>query len=198
MKKLVILGVLSATVLAQSAVVKIELPQETAAYKSAPGSDLANAQCLTCHSAEYVSSQPPFPKAFWKGSVDKMIQKYGAPVPADQIDALVNYLAINYGTETAASVTNASPASSGAILDVEALAVRSGCLNCHKINEKFVGPAYKDVAAKYKDRADAREKISHQITHGGSGQWGPNAMPAFEQFKPEEVKLLADWVLGQK
>jgi mono/diheme cytochrome c family protein len=71
---------------------KIELPLETAVYKTGPGSDLANAQCLTCHSAEYVTTQPPLPRTFWKGSVDKMIGKYGAPVPQDQIDALVDYL----------------------------------------------------------------------------------------------------------
>ena len=65
-----------------SAPVKIELPPETISFKLAPGSEIANGQCLTCHSVEYVSTQPPMPRAFWAGSVKKMMDKYSAPVPA--------------------------------------------------------------------------------------------------------------------
>ena len=69
-----------ATFVATAAPVKIELPRETDVYRAAPGADLANAQCLTCHSADYAAMQPPMPAKFWKGAVDKMIGKYGANV----------------------------------------------------------------------------------------------------------------------
>ena len=84
--------------IAPASAVKITLPPETAALKPGAGSDLATQQCLTCHSADYVSSQPPGkPLAFWKAEVEKMKKVYGAPIPDDQIDAIAQYLTREYG-----------------------------------------------------------------------------------------------------
>ncbi len=187
--------------ISQSAPVTIQLPMERAVYKSAPGADYANAQCLTCHSAEYVSTQPLMPRAFWKGSVEKMISKYGAPIPAEQIEPLTDYLAENYG----AGVTNstASPAAppniaTPVIMNAKQLLAKSGCLNCHGVEQQIIGPAFKAVAEKYKGNAEGFIKISHQISHGGSGLWGLIPMPPFAQLSPDEVKLLTAWILEQK
>jgi cytochrome c551/c552 len=180
-------------------VVKISLPVETAVYKSGAGADLANAQCLSCHSADYVLTQPPMPAKFWKGAVDKMIGKYAAPIPTNQVDALVEYFARNYGTETNASgstvVTQVIPKPSG-LLDGKAIADKAGCFNCHS-EDKKIGPAYKLVAAKYKGKAEGGTKVSYQITHGGSGQWGSLPMPQFDTLSPAEVKAVSDWILAQ-
>lgn len=78
---------------------RIELPKETATLKPGPGADMANGQCLICHSAEYVATQPrDKPLAFWKAEVEKMKKVYGAPVPDDQIDSIAEYLTRNYGS----------------------------------------------------------------------------------------------------
>src|SRR5438105_3086319 len=61
--------------------VDIQLPPETGAFKQAAGAELANGQCLVCHSVEYVTTQPRMGRTFWKASVVKMQQKYGAPIP---------------------------------------------------------------------------------------------------------------------
>lgn len=204
MKNLFVALLVSTAAFSVSAeVVKIQLPQETAVYRPAPGADLANAQCLTCHSAEYVSSQPPLSRTFWKGAVDKMIGKFGATIPADQIDTIVDYLVTNYGTEATNRTTTAqtqvakanTPSSS---TDAKALAVKMGCLNCHQIDNKILGPAFKDVAKKYAGKADGLAKVTHQITNGGMGQWGPIPMPPFKQLSSSEVNTLAEWVLSQK
>lgn len=84
---------------AQAAPLKIELPPEPGLFKQAPGVELANAQCLTCHSRDYVVIQPVFGRKFWKATVEKMQAKFGAPIPSDQIDALVTYLVTAYGDE---------------------------------------------------------------------------------------------------
>jgi sulfite dehydrogenase (cytochrome) subunit B len=77
----------------------IDLPKETAMLKPGPGADAANGQCLICHSAEYITTQPPDkPLAFWKAEVEKMKKVYGAPIPDDQVDVLAEYLTRNYGT----------------------------------------------------------------------------------------------------
>ena len=75
------------------------LPPETARYVAAPGGELATTFCLTCHSADYISTQPPLTRAQWTASVGKMKKTYGAPVPDDQVDRLVEYLVKNYGDE---------------------------------------------------------------------------------------------------
>jgi cytochrome c553 len=83
--------------LLQAAPVRLELPTETATLKPGPNMALAAANCLTCHSAEYISTQPKLPQAFWKASVEKMKAKYGAPIPDDQMVPLIDYLAAAYG-----------------------------------------------------------------------------------------------------
>jgi mono/diheme cytochrome c family protein len=77
--------------------VSITLPPETAQLKPAAGVEAAQANCMICHSVDYVQSQPPMPRKFWEGEVKKMQQKYGAPVPDEKIAALVDYLVAAYG-----------------------------------------------------------------------------------------------------
>jgi cytochrome c len=79
-----------------------------------------------------------------------------------------------------------------------ALATSKNCLACHAIDKKLVGPAYKDVAAKYAGQKDAVDKLSAKIMKGGSGVWGPVPMPANTQVNEAEAKKLAAWVLTLK
>ena len=69
------------------------------AFQGGPGMELANLQCLTCHSADYISTQPRLSRTAWRASVQKMKDKYGAPIPTDKMDALAEYLVKNYGAE---------------------------------------------------------------------------------------------------
>ena len=76
---------------------KITLPPETGVLKPGPGIELVQAHCMMCHSVEYISTQPPMPRAFWEASVKKMREKYGAPAADDVVPKLVEYLAAIYG-----------------------------------------------------------------------------------------------------
>lgn len=80
----------------EAAIVSIQLPADSLAYKPGKGVEMAQALCVTCHSAEYVSTQPPMPRKFWEGSVKKMKEKFGATLP-DDTTALVDYLTAVYG-----------------------------------------------------------------------------------------------------
>ena len=62
--------------------------------------------------------------------------------------------------------------------DAKALAQKSGCLACHSVDAKILGPAYKDVAAKYKGDKAAEAKLVEKVKKGGSGTWGPMPMPS--------------------
>lgn len=77
------------------------------------------------------------------------------------------------------------------------LANKKGCMACHAIDKKVVGPGYKEVAAKYAGQKDAVAKLSEKVIKGGSGTWGPVPMPA-NNVTPDEAKKLVTWVLSQK
>jgi cytochrome c len=79
----------------------------------------------------------------------------------------------------------------------EALAKAKNCMACHAIDKKLVGPAYKDVAAKYKGDAKAPVMLAGKIKAGGKGTWGQIPMPP-NNVTPEEATKLAAWVLSQK
>jgi cytochrome c len=80
----------------------------------------------------------------------------------------------------------------------DALAQSKNCMACHNVDKKVVGPAYKDVAAKYKADKTAADKLATKIIKGGSGVWGPVPMPANSQVNEAEAKKLATWILGMK
>jgi cytochrome c len=80
----------------------------------------------------------------------------------------------------------------------EALAKAKNCLACHAVANKVVGPAFKDVAAKYKSDKAAADKLATKIIKGGSGVWGAVPMPANPQVNEAEAKKLAAWVLSAK
>lgn len=77
-----------------------------------------------------------------------------------------------------------------------ALAQKSGCLACHAVDKKLVGPAYQDVAKKYAGQADAEAQLIKNIKAGGSGKWGPVPMPPQAALSDADAKALAHWVLG--
>lgn len=78
------------------------------------------------------------------------------------------------------------------------LAKNKNCMACHAVDKKVIGPAYKDVAAKYAGQKDAADKLSQKIVKGGSGVWGAVPMPANPQVTEAEAKTLAAWVLSAK
>lgn len=79
-----------------------------------------------------------------------------------------------------------------------ALATSKNCMACHATDRKLVGPAYKDVAAKYASDKTAVEKLATKIQKGGAGVWGAVPMPANMQVNDAEAKKLAAWVLTIK
>ena len=78
------------------------------------------------------------------------------------------------------------------------LAKEKNCLACHAVDNKLVGPGYKEVAAKYKADKSAEAKLAKKIREGGVGVWGQIPMPANPQVSAAEAKELAKWVLSLK
>jgi cytochrome c551/c552 len=194
--------------MASAAPLSITLPPETAAFKPSalPGYALAQQKCSTCHSADYISFQPPgLTLAQWTGEAGKMQHVYGAPISDQEVRTIGAYLAVTYGSAQAsdAEVQAASNPSAGqppaapAAKDAMALLQGNGCLACHAIDHKVVGPAYHDVAAKYGSDPQALAKLTSSIQHGSSGKWGDIPMPPFAQLSPDDLQTLTTFILHQ-
>lgn len=79
-----------------------------------------------------------------------------------------------------------------------AIAKKNNCMACHAIDKKVVGPAWKDVAAKYRGDAGAEARLMDKIAKGGSGVWGSMAMPANPKISEADRRALARFVLSLK
>ena len=77
----------------------------------------------------------------------------------------------------------------------EDLVKKSGCVACHANDKKLVGPAYNEVAKKYKGDAGAAAKIAEKVIKGGQGVWGPIPMPP-NKVTEDEAKKMAAYILA--
>jgi cytochrome c len=78
-----------------------------------------------------------------------------------------------------------------------AIAEHNACLGCHSVDEKTVGPSFREIAERYRGVPDAEEKLFAKVKHGGKGAWGEKlAMPHYMPVPDEEIRTLVRWVLA--
>jgi len=95
----------------------------------------------------------------------------------------------------------APAAKAGAPLDLssgQAMMQKDGCAACHSVDKAVVGPAYRQVAAKYRGDKTAAGKLEHKVKTGGSGVWGPVPMPPNSAVPDADIKALVSWILTLK
>lgn len=80
----------------------------------------------------------------------------------------------------------------------EELAKKHNCFACHTVDKKMVGPAYKDVAAKYRGDKDAVKKLTAKVKKGGQGVWGNIPMPPNSAVPDADINALVKWILSRK
>lgn len=90
----------------------------------------------------------------------------------------------------------AAAAAAAAANDGRALVNKYSCVACHGMENKIVGPGYKEVAAKYNGRPSAAEQLMDKIRKGGSGNWGATPMPPQPQVKDQDLKTIVEWILS--
>ena len=170
---------------------EIHLPPETATYKPSelPGYQLVQRNCMTCHAAQYASSQPPAsPRAYWEATVKKMKKPFGAQFDDADRGAAAPAAAV------ARPAAAAGPAASGK--DANTLLAANGCMACHALDQKVIGPGFAEVAARYKGK-DKVAAVAANIRSGGAGKWGPVPMPPFSQLSVADAATLAKYVLSR-
>lgn len=186
----------------------VAMPPETATYRASdlPGYQLVQRNCMTCHSAQYVATQPPgSPRAYWEATVKKMKKPFGAEFADEDVPAMADYLVKTYGAErTAASSVAQLPVAKLAasavattLRDAQTLLKANNCSACHVLDKRVVGPAFKEISARYTGKADAVDQVSRNIRAGGAGKWGNVPMPPYDQLNEVDAQTLARYVLSQ-
>ena len=78
----------------------------------------------------------------------------------------------------------------------QVIASRNACMGCHAVDRKLVGPAFQQIAAKYKGDPQAGEKLARKVKDGGSGVWGVIPMPSHPSMSDADIRTVVDWVLA--
>jgi cytochrome c len=98
----------------------------------------------------------------------------------------------------AAAVTLAAGAHAADAKAGEALAKSSGCLACHTVDKKLVGPSYKEIADRYRNDKKAEASLAQKVKAGGKGTWGDIPMPPNAHVKDADIKAMVQWILSVK
>jgi cytochrome c len=97
-------------------------------------------------------------------------------------------------SQAATQARSTAPASG----DPQALMTKYGCVACHAVDRKVVGPAFRDVAAKYRAQNGAADKLAQSIKNGSTGRWAQIPMPPNAQVPDPDVQKLVNWILSLK
>jgi cytochrome c len=86
----------------------------------------------------------------------------------------------------------------GAVQADEKLAQANGCMTCHQIDKKVLGPSYKEVATKYRGDKAAEANLVKKVKDGGKGAWGEMVMPPNAHVKDADIASIVKWILALK
>ncbi|MES9966946.1 MAG: c-type cytochrome [Sedimenticola sp.] len=121
-----------------------------------------------------------------------------APAPAAEAPAAAAAPAAEAAPAPAAEAAPAPAAAPAAPAggDAQAIAQAKGCLACHQVAVKVVGPSYKDVAAKYKADSNAVETLVSKVKAGGVGTWGQIPMPPQAHVPEADIRIVVEWIMS--
>lgn len=157
---------------------------------AAPAAMMPAPESVPAQSAEPVPAAKPTPAVQEKPAAVKQEAAPAKPVTPASAAPAVKVEAAPAAKPEAKAVPSE--------VDAMGLAKKSGCLVCHSIDKKLVGPAWKDVAAKYRGDAGAEARLMDKIARGGSGVWGGIAMPPNAKLGEADRQALARFVLSLK
>jgi len=86
----------------------------------------------------------------------------------------------------------------GGVQADEKLAQANGCMTCHQMDKKVLGPSYKDVAAKYRGNAGTEAALVRKVKDGGKGVWGDMMMPPNAHVKEADIQAIVKWIMTVK
>lgn len=163
------------------------------------GSDLTTARCATCHDARHIT-RVKLSRGEWEYNVQNMKER-GAPMEPGEVPVILEYLATYYNRDTPAPPPDPSAAGfglGGGDDPVAKLLNANACIACHTLDQRVVGPSFREVAAKFAGDAGAAAMLAKKIREGGAGNWGNVPMPPHPQLSEADLSQIVGWILQQK
>lgn len=161
-----------------------------------PGSILTETKCKICHELQHIR-RTPLSRGEWADNLKNMKER-GTPMTEAEQAVILDYLSVYYNREKPAPAPSADTIATASDDPIQKLLGGNGCTACHAVDRKVVGPAFREVAAKYAGDAGAAARLAAKIKAGGQGSWGNVPMPPNPALSEQDLGVLVNWVLGQK
>lgn len=163
---------------------------------SGPGSVLTETKCKICHELQHIR-RTPLSRGEWADNLKNMKER-GTPMTDAEQAVILDYLSVYYNREKPAPAPSADTLATASDDPMEKLLGVNGCTACHAVDKRVVGPAFREVAAKYAGDGGAPARLAAKIRAGGQGAWGNVPMPPNPALSEKDLHALAGWVLQQK
>jgi cytochrome c551/c552 len=157
------------------------------------GVELTTSRCVICHDAQHIT-RAKLSRDEWAFNVKNMIER-GAPITPEEIQPIVDYLATYYNRDSAPPVE--TMAGSSTEDPAQKLLTSNACIACHAVDRKLIGPAFREIAQRYKEQGGAQDQLAKKIREGGSGAWGAIPMPPHLHLQDADLKLMVSWIMRQ-
>lgn len=161
-----------------------------------PGSTLTENKCKICHELQHIVRAQLSPGE-WADNIKNMKER-GAPMTEAEMAIIHKYLSTYYNREQPAPPPSLDTLAGGGDDPVQKLLNAHACAGCHSLEQRVVGPSFREVAAKYAGVAGAHNRLAKKIRSGGSGVWGAVPMPPNPSLSDADLKAIVGWVLQQK
>ena len=161
-----------------------------------PGSVLTETKCKICHELQHIR-RTPLSRGEWADNLKNMKER-GTPMTDAEMAVILDYLSVYYNREKPAPAPSADTLASASDDPMQKLLGMNGCVACHAVDKRVVGPSFREVAAKYANDAGAAPRLAAKIRAGGQGNWGNVPMPPNPALSEKDLHALAGWVLQQK
>ena len=162
---------------------------------SGPGSTLTENKCKICHELQHIR-RSPLSRGEWADNLKNMKER-GTPMTEAEMAVILDYLATYYNREKPAP-----PEGPDTLLaegnPIEKMLAANACTGCHALEQRVVGPAFKEISSRYATDPEAGRKLISKVRAGGQGAWGNVPMPPNPGLSEADAATLVAWVLQQK
>jgi cytochrome c len=159
---------------------------------SGPGSTLTENKCKICHELQHIR-RTRLSRGEWADNLRNMKER-GAPMDDAEMAVILDYLTAYYSRDPAPP-PGPDTLASGDGDSVKKILDGNACSGCHAADTRVVGPSFREVSLKYKDRPEARGYLMSKIRQGGQGVWGQVPMPPNPGISDDDLSSLVAWVL---
>jgi cytochrome c len=162
---------------------------------SGPGATLTENKCKICHELQHVR-RSKLSRGEWADNLRNMKER-GTPMDDAEMAVILDYLSTYYGRGAAPAAGPDTLASADAD-PVKKILDANGCSGCHSLDQRVVGPSFREVSLKYKDDPAAKDRLIAKIRQGGQGAWGAVPMPPNPAASDADLDAVVTWVLSRK